>query len=70
MPPHVKRRGTRHDEHGKAWKVGMMFIPCKGGRSHCPEESASMEDISKGVEALKAGLYKLAYEDVLHLDEP
>ena len=29
-----------------------------------------MEDISKGVEALKAGLYKLAYEDVLHLDEP
>lgn len=32
--------------------VGMIFIPCRDGRSHCPEEWASTEQISKGAQTL------------------
>lgn len=61
--------GAGHDalNMAKLGKVGMLFIPCRGGRSHCPEEYASMEDIVKGTEVLKRCLYQLAYEDVLGL---
>lgn len=63
--------GAGHDTLNmvKLGKVGMLFIPCKGGRSHCPEEYASMEDITRGVEVLKRCLYQLAYEDVLGLEQ-
>lgn len=30
--------------------VGLLFVPSKGGRSHCPEEWTDYEDIQKGVE--------------------
>jgi allantoate deiminase len=61
--------GAGHDtlNMAKLGKVGMLFIPCKGGCSHCPEEYASMEDIFRGVAVLKRCLYQLAYEDVLGL---
>lgn len=61
--------GAGHDTLNmvKLGKVGMLFIPCKAGRSHCPEEFASMEDICKGVDVMEYCLYKLAYEDVLSL---
>lgn len=68
--PYVRMSsGAGHDtlNMAKLGKVGMLFIPCRNGRSHCPEEYASMEDIGRGVEVLKACLYKLAYEDVLGL---
>jgi allantoate deiminase len=63
--------GAGHDtlNMAKLGEVGMLFIPCKGGRSHCPEEYAAMEDIQKGVEVLKQCLYQLAYEDVLKLEQ-
>lgn len=32
--------------------VGMIFVPSKDGRSHCPEEYTSYEEIELGVEAL------------------
>jgi N-carbamoyl-L-amino-acid hydrolase len=30
----------------------MIFIPCKDGLSHCPEEHAEILDISKGTAVL------------------
>jgi len=63
--------GAGHDtlNMAKLGKVGMLFIPCKDGRSHCPEESASFEDMEKGINVLKACLYELAYKDVLSLGQ-
>lgn len=42
--------------------VAMIFIPCKGGISHRPEEYASIEDIVRGTKVLAATLAKLASE--------
>jgi beta-ureidopropionase / N-carbamoyl-L-amino-acid hydrolase len=39
---------------------GMIFIPCKDGRSHTPDEFASLEDMARGANVL--------LEVVLHLD--
>jgi N-carbamoyl-L-amino-acid hydrolase len=40
--------------------VAMLFIPCRGGVSHRPDEYASPEWISSGVEVLARTLAKLA----------
>lgn len=40
--------------------VAMIFIPCRGGLSHCPEEYASPEDIARGVQVLAGTLARLA----------
>lgn len=32
--------------------TGMIFIPCRGGWSHRPDEFASPEDIERGVRVL------------------
>lgn len=39
--------------------MGMIFIPCREGRSHCPEEWASMEDIARGTAVLALALQRL-----------
>ena len=39
---------------------GMMFIPCRQGWSHRPDEFASEEDIELGMKALALTLAKLA----------
>lgn len=39
--------------------MGMLFIPCREGRSHCPEEWASPEDIARGAEVLARALQLL-----------
>jgi len=39
--------------------VGMIFIPCLNGRSHCPEEFASIGDIVTGTTVLGQSLLKL-----------
>ncbi len=36
--------------------MGMIFIPSKNGKSHCPEEFSTTEDIAVGVQALVATL--------------
>ena len=41
-------------------EVGMIFVPSKGGRSHCPEEDTSLADLQKGAELLLAAVAKLA----------
>ena len=38
----------------------MIFIPCRNGWSHRPDEYSSPEDIARGVQALALTLAKLA----------
>ena len=40
--------------------AGMIFIPCKNGWSHRPDEYASPEDIENGVKTLALTLAELA----------
>jgi hypothetical protein len=40
--------------------TGMIFIPCRGGWSHRPDEYASPSDIENGVKALALTLARLA----------
>ena len=42
--------------------TGMVFIPCKDGISHTPEEYARPEAIAKGVQVLAATLAQLSLE--------
>ncbi len=46
--------GAGHDANQMSLlaPVGMVFIPCKDGRSHCPEEWAEKEDLYLGAKAL------------------
>jgi N-carbamoyl-L-amino-acid hydrolase len=46
--------GATHDSvHMAALApMGMIFIPSKGGKSHCPEEWSDTADIALGVRAL------------------
>ncbi|GAA0991674.1 M20 family metallo-hydrolase [Subtercola frigoramans] len=39
--------------------TGMIFVPSRGGRSHCPEEFTELADIGIGVHALAATLLEL-----------
>lgn len=32
--------------------AGLVFVPSKGGRSHCPEEWTDYREIQKGIEVL------------------
>jgi ureidoglycolate amidohydrolase len=40
----------------------MIFIPCRGGVSHRPDEYAAPADIERGTRVLAAALGKLASE--------
>jgi N-carbamoyl-L-amino-acid hydrolase len=40
--------------------TGMIFIPCRGGISHRPEESSDPEQIARGIAALALTLARLA----------
>jgi N-carbamoyl-L-amino-acid hydrolase len=42
--------------------IAMVFIPCRGGVSHRPDEYASAKDIARGALVLAHGLAKLAAE--------
>jgi len=42
--------------------MAMLFLPCRGGVSHRPDEFASPEDIARGALVLAHGLAKLASE--------
>lgn len=47
--------GAGHDAAviaGTGIPVGMIFIPCKNGKSHTPEEFTSVESITKGARVL------------------
>ena len=44
----------------QVWPTGMIFIPCRGGVSHRPDEYASPEAIRAGVEVLALTLAELS----------
>jgi N-carbamoyl-L-amino-acid hydrolase len=53
--------------HDTAWmaritKAGMIFIPCRGGRSHTPEEFAENNDIALGAAVLLEAVQRLDRE--------
>ena len=58
--------GAGHDARSMAGlcPTGMLFIPCKNGRSHTPEEFALTADMTAGVTVLSRCLSRLAWEDV------
>jgi len=55
--------GAGHDAQILAarCRVGMVFVPSIGGRSHCPEESTKPADIELGTRVLARSLELLAY---------
>lgn len=54
--------GAGHDAMVMAefTKVGLLFVPSKGGRSHCPEEWTDYMDLKKGIEVMYSTLLNLA----------
>jgi len=54
--------GAGHDAMNMARiaPAGMIFIPCRGGISHNPDEYASPEDIVRGMDVLTETLAVLA----------
>jgi N-carbamoyl-L-amino-acid hydrolase len=53
--------GAEHDAAVIARKVpsGMIFVPSRDGRSHCPEEWTDLTDIAAGVTTLTCALLEL-----------
>jgi beta-ureidopropionase / N-carbamoyl-L-amino-acid hydrolase len=55
--------GAGHDAmtfQARGIPTGMIFIPCKEGKSHCPEESIRMEDAVTGTRILAETVLRLA----------
>ena len=55
--------GAGHDAQILAarCKVGMLFVPSIGGRSHCPQEATSPEHLELGTRVLAKSLELMAY---------
>jgi len=55
--------GAGHDAQILAarYRVGMLFVPSIGGRSHCPEEATSPEHLELGTRVLARALELMAY---------
>jgi allantoate deiminase len=55
--------GAGHDAQVLAarCKVGMLFVPSVGGRSHCPEEATDPAHLALGTRVLARALHRLAY---------
>ena len=43
-------------------KVGLLFVPSIGGRSHVPEEDTKETDIGAGISVLLKAVYRLVME--------
>ena len=41
-------------------KIGMLFVPSIGGRSHVPEENTDLRDITKASDVLIGALQRLS----------
>src|SRR5256712_2976957 len=55
--------GAGHDAQILAarCKVGMLFVPSIGGRSHCPDEATNPRDLELGTRVLAKALELMAY---------
>src|SRR5712664_2011914 len=55
--------GAGHDAQILAarYRVGMLFVPSIGGRSHCPEEATAPEHLELGTRVLARALELMAY---------
>jgi len=53
------RAGHDMQNMAEITKVGMIFVPSKGGISHAPEEWTDFDQAHKGVEVLKRSLGNL-----------
>jgi N-carbamoyl-L-amino-acid hydrolase len=53
--------GATHDavHLARLCPMGMIFVPSRGGRSHCPEEWTELQDIGTGIQILGATLVAL-----------
>lgn len=53
--------GAGHDtsQMARIAPIGMIFVPSRDGRSHCPEEWTDMENIALGVQALTRALVEI-----------
>ena len=54
--------GAGHDAMvmAKLAPVGLLFVPSRGGKSHCPEEWTDYEDIALGAELYLDAVLALA----------
>lgn len=55
--------GAGHDAQilARRCRVGMLFVPSIGGRSHCPEEATETAHLVLGTRVLARALHRLAY---------
>ncbi len=62
IPYHKMLSGAGHDamNMAKLCPTGLIFIPCKDGVSHHPEEHASLKDIEVGILVLQEEIMKWA----------
>lgn len=62
---HRMDSGAGHDvmNMAQSWPSGLLFIPCKDGLSHHPDEYASAEDLKMGVELLARFLMEATSND-------
>jgi N-carbamoyl-L-amino-acid hydrolase len=58
--------GAGHDAMNWAscTPTGMLFIPCRNGVSHAPEEYADIQDITRAVRVMERVLRTLSRADV------
>ena len=62
-PPLTLVSGAGHDAQVLAarCRVGMLFVPSIGGRSHCPEEATDPAHLALGTQVLARALELIAY---------
>jgi N-carbamoyl-L-amino-acid hydrolase len=70
MPPLALPSGAGHDaaQMSALGPMGMIFVPSRDGRSHCPEEWTELDAIVEGVRCLAMTLLILDRELGQHAD--
>ena len=65
LDPHRMPSGAAHDAQVLAdlTRVGMVFVPSKGGRSHSPAEWTHLADIEAGANVALQGVLRLSADD-------